>query len=367
MESFSRPKSYEDKTKGIYHDNLQKSPNSRKSQPPKKKDFSNKSPYFRKKEIKRESTNENPQKHHETEISRKEYKESQELYHFKSEKPEEDTIKPLKDDKIVTANEKESDVNYFDEPDVNGIEMNEQDNQNLNSYMDKENEVCANKDGEPTLQNSSLSESKIVTEAEMCKTSEKIENKSDELQVQAIAMSECKTAQMDLTDVKDVDDNDRSEIASVENPTYANYTKKTVTQNEEQNLPTEQTEETISNNCDSEHSKDMNKQENDVKCDAKSSPEEEQTDKVIISSSTDKYFIAEEDNKLQSEDKVSKKKEISVVEDEIVVDEEIKTSNKQDGIKCIDETQQRTNDNEEKNSARSNVVVDTIESPEKNL
>ncbi|XP_012224135.1 myb-like protein X isoform X2 [Linepithema humile] len=372
-ESFSRPKSYEDKTKGIYHDNLQKSPNSRKSQPPKKKDFSNKSPYFRKKEMKRENANENPQKHHETEISRREYKESQELYRFKPEKQEEDAAKPLKDDKIVTANEKESDVNYSDEPDVNNIEMNEQDNQNLNSHTDKENEVCANKDDESALQNSDLSESKVEMEIEIYKTSEKVENKSDESQViQAIseATSECETTQTDLTDVKDVDDNDRSEIKSVENPTYDE-------QNEEQNLSIEQTEEIISNNCDNKQSEDTNEEENDVKCDTGSvSPKEEQTDEVIIPSPTDINFVAEEDfaveedNKPESDDEVSKKIEISVVEDGIATaDEQIETSNKQDVTKCTDETQERTsnNDDEEKSSAGSNVVVDTIESPEKDL
>jgi len=227
-----------------------------------------------------------------------------------------------------------------------------------------------NKDDEPILQNFSLSESKDETEIEMCKTSEKIENKSDESQVQAIAMSECETTQtLDSNDVKDVDDNDNSEIEtskSVENSqTYdANYTKETVTQDEELNLSAEQIGETISNNCDNEHSEDTNKQENDVKCDTRSSLEEEQTDKVTVPSSTDIYFAAEGD-KLESDDKASKKKEISAVEDGIAtVDEQIETGNKQDVIKHTDETQERTNDNKEKSSA---VVIDTIESPEKDL
>lgn len=352
-ESFSRPKSgYEDKTKGIYHDNLQKSPNSRKTQPPRKKDFSNKSPYFRKKEMKRESANENSQKYHKTEASRKE---SQEPDHFKPEKPEEDTAQPLKDDKIATANE-ESDANYSDEPDVNNLEINEQNNQNLNSYTDKENyEVYANEDDKSTLQNSDLSESKVETEVETCKTSEEMKDKSDESRV---TMLECETAQLNLADVKDVDDNDKSENKFAENPTHdADYAKETVAQNEEQSLSTVQTEEIISNNCDSKQSED--KQVNDVKSDASSS-KEEQEDKVTIPSPTDASSAVEDD-------KDEKEKKISAIENEIVTADE--TSNKQDVIKCAIEAQERTDnvDNEEKSSVGSNAVVNTIESPKKDL
>lgn len=365
-ESFSRPKSYEDKTKGIYHDNLQISPNSRKLQPPRKKDFSNKSPYFRKKEMKRESANENSQKHHETETSQKE---SQELHYFKLERPEEDAAEPLKNDEIVTANEKESDANYSDALDVNNIEINEQNNQNLNLYTNKESEDYAIK--EPTSQNSDLSESVKTEGEEIYKTSEEMENKleSQTEVVEAAAMSKCETVQLDLVDVKD--DNDRSEIKSAENATFdAKDTKKTVAQNEEQSLSTERTEEIVSNNCDSKQSEDLNKQENDVKRDAKSSTGEEQVDEVVIPSSTAVYFAAEEDDKPESDDKASKEEEISAVEDETATaGEQIETSNKQDVIKCADEAQERTSndDNEEKSSAEDNAVIGTIESPEKDL
>ncbi|XP_072746070.1 uncharacterized protein [Anoplolepis gracilipes] len=369
-EPFSHPKSYEDKTKGIYHDNQQQFSNSRKSQPPKKKDFTNKSPYFRKKEIRREDANESPQKHHEMESFQKTHKESEKSDQFKLQKPEE-IVMPLQNDKVM--NEKENNVISSNEFDAN-IEGKIEDNQNdsLNSHVDEKSKAFANEEEKFILQDSDLPVSK--DEIETCKITE-VENKLDESQiVETATMSECENEiiETDLTAslVKDINDNDEDKTKSVENLSCAanDDIDETVMENKEHNSPMEQIEEVLSDNCDSKQTKDINEQENDFKLNVESSAEEKvETDNAIqIISSTDVSSIMEQNNKMDSNDKSLKEKEIATVEDKvIVIDDKINISNKQDVIKCTNEIQEYKKEN--KSDAENNVVIDKVESREDDL
>lgn len=274
---------------------MHKSSNSRKSQlPPKKKDFSNKSPYFRKKEIKKED--ESLQKYHETESSRKEYKDSQKSSQSKLENFEENIVESLQDDKIVTtANEKESNIISSGESDMNNVEIKNEDNQNDNLnlhineesevHTDKEGEVHTGKEGEFVLQNLDLPAFEIDTEIETCKENGNLEDKLDESSnVQAIMTSECETIETDVTESTVKGDNDDNETKYVEHSSCdANKdTNETVIENEDHD--SEQTKEILSDNCDNKQTKDMSEQENDVKHDTKSSPEEKEVNSVMIPS-----------------------------------------------------------------------------------
>lgn len=365
-ESFSHSKSYEDKTKGIYHD-MQKFSNSRKSQPPKKKDFSNKSPFFRKKEIKKEDANENPQKHYEIELLQKEHKESQksdQFKQFKLQKSDENIVIPLQNDKVV--NEKENNVISSDALNVN-IEVKNKGNQNdnLNSYID-ENKTFINKEDEIILQNSNLPVSKDEVEI-----SKEMENKLDESQiVQTAIMSEYEITKTDLivSLEKDINDNDRDKIKSGENlPCNVNDDiDEIIMKNKEHNSPTEQIEEILSDNCDNKQIENINEQENNFELSTESSEEEKlKTNNLIISSSTDAFSIIEQNNKMDSNDESLKEKKFVTVEDKVTVtDNKVNTSNKQDVIKCANETPECKNEN--KNAANS-IVVDKVESREENL
>lgn len=370
-ESFSRPKSYEDKTKGIYHDNQQKFSNSRKSQPPKKKDFSNKSPYFRKKEIRREDVNENPQEHKVESPHEEEHKESQKSDQFKLQKPEENNVKSLQNDNIV--NEKENNAISSDELDTN-TDVKNSDNQNdsLNSYIDEKSEVYTNEEGEFILQDSDLPVSK--DEIEICKISEEVKNKLDESQiVQTAIMSEYnEITDLTVSLVKDINDNDRDKTKSVGNLSCdANEEiNETVMGNEEHNSSTEQIEEILSDNCDSKQTEDTDEQENDVKLNTESSAEEKKgTDNLIISSSTDVSSITEQNNKMDSDDKSLEEKEVVTVEDKVtVIDDKINTSNKEEVIKYTNETKECKDDNNENGSnAANSIVIDKVESQEEDL
>ncbi|XP_029164706.1 uncharacterized protein DDB_G0283697-like isoform X2 [Nylanderia fulva] len=358
-EPFSRPKSYEDKAKGNYHDNQQKFSNSRKSQPPKRKDFSNKSPYFRKKEIKKEDVNENPQEQNEVESPQKEHKESQKSdEEVKFQKSEENIVKPLQSDEII--DEKENDVISSNELDTN-TEVKVNQNDNLNSYVDVKSEVYANKEGEFTLQDSDLPASK--DENEICEISEEVKDKLDESQiVQSVTITSASL-------VKDVSDND--ETKSMENlPSNANDEIETVKRNEEHNSSAEQIEEILSDNCDSKQTEDSNgQQENDFKLNIESSTEEKKdTDNLAISSSTDVSSIAEQTNQIDSEDTNLKEKEITTVEDKVtVIDDKINSSNKEDVIKHNNETEECKDENNKSESDSANIVVDKVESREEDL
>lgn len=359
-ESFSRPK-YEDRTKSVYHENLHKSSNSRKSQlSPKKKDFGNKSPYFRKKEIRRED-----EKYHETESSQKEHKESQKSYKSKLEKSEESTAESLD----TTANEKESNIISSGDS-MSTVEIKNKDNQddNLNLHINEKSEVHLNKEDDSVLQNLNLPASKIDTEIETCKQNEKLEDKVDESpNVRAIVTSECEPTETNLTTSSVKDDNDKND-KYVEYSSYDTNedTKETVMENKDKDN-SEQTKEILSDNCDNKQTKDMSEQENEMINDTKSSPEEKEINSVIPSSS-DVCYIAEQNDKLKSENEVLQEKENLAIEDETITitDEKINTG---DIIlmKCISETQERTDNNERENNVANSIIVDKIESLKKNL
>jgi len=356
-EPFSRPKSYEDKLKGVYHENSQKSSNSRKSQLLlKKKDFSNKSPYFCKKEIRKED--ENLQKYHETESSRKELKESQKSYQSKSQKPEENIGESLQDDKIVTtANEKESNIISSGESDMNNIEIKNKDNQNgnLNSHINERSEIHADKEGEANLQNLDLPASEINTKI---KTREKDgkDNLTESSNIQTVAISECESKNITNLTISLIE-NDKNENKYVENLSCdTKDTKETVMENEDHN--SKQTKEILSDNCDNKQTKNMNEQENN-KHDVKSSPEEKKINSVMIPFSTDINYITEQNDKLKSKDTHKALKEEKILGIEDIMDKKIDTVDKQDITKCINETQ---DNNEKENNVANSVIVDKIES-----
>jgi len=351
-EPFSRPKSYEDKLKGVYHENSHKSSNSRKSQLLlKKKDFSNKSPYFCKKEIRKED--ENLQKYHETESSRKELKESQKSYQFKSQKPEENIEESLQDDKIVTtANEKESNIISSGESDMNNIEIKNKDNQNgnLNSHINERSEIH-DKEGEANLQNLDLPASEIKI-----KTCEK-DNLNETSNIQAVAISECGSENITNLTIS-LFENDKNENKYVENLSCdTKDTKETVMENEDHN--SKQTKEILSDNCDSKQTKNINEQENNIKHDVKSSPEEKKINSVTIPFSTDIGFITEQSDELKSKDTHKALKEEKILGIEDITDKKINIVDKQDITKCIKETQ---DNNEKENNVANSIIVDKIES-----
>ncbi|XP_011051544.1 PREDICTED: myb-like protein X isoform X2 [Acromyrmex echinatior] len=364
-ESFSRPKSYEDRPKGIYYENLHKSSNSRKSQLlPKKKDFSNKSPYFRKKEIRRED--ESLQKYHEIESEKKDHKELQKFCQSKFQKHEENTAEPLQD--IMTVDEKESNIIFSTESDVNNIEINNMDNQNygnLNSHeINEGREVYTDKEDEANLKNLDLPAFEIDTEIETCEKNGKREDKLDEMQnIQIVMTFECENTKRKLTISSLENNNDENETQYVENSLCdANNTKEPIMKDKD----SEQTKEILKDNCDTKQIKDMSEQEN-VKQDAKSSLEEKKVNSITILSSTDIHYTEKQSDKLKSDDKTSKKKVILAIEDEVATDEKINTDYKQDTTKCINEIQECTDNKEKENNVTNSIVVDKIESLKKNL
>lgn len=364
-DSFSRPKSFEDKNKGIYHDNLQRSSNTRKSQPlSKKKDLGNKSPYLRKKEIRKEDAKEDLQKYHETELkasyAQKEHNESQKFCHrSKPQMEETDIAEPLQNDEAVTTHffdERESNVTTVTATELDGkdTEFKAKDNQtDLNTHLN-DSEVYKKLESESVLQNSDLPMFEVETKIETCTVAVK-ENKSDETQiVQAAALSECKLPKADLItpSTKDVNDDDKSDTKSVmlNYPLYDinNDTEEIVKENKEQNLPTEQTNEIVSDDCGSEQNKDESKQMDGVKRDMKELPLEKETDEITrISSSTDASSVVKKNmNELESNDKVLEKKKILVAESVIAAtDERIDSGDKQNIMMCTNENQEHVSDN----------------------
>ncbi|KAL6258743.1 hypothetical protein P5V15_010693 [Pogonomyrmex californicus] len=363
-ESFSRPKSYEDKNKGIYHENQQKSSSSRKSQlPPKKKDFSNKSPYLRKKEIRRED--ESLQKYHEADSPQKEHKESQKSYQSKLQKPEENTAKSS-DKTLTIANETKNPISSG-ESDMNNTEIKKDDqNDNLNSYINENNEVQANEEHELVLKNLDVPMSKVDTEIEICEKSKKIEEDTlESLNVQLIESTfECEITKTDVT-ISSTND-DKNEIKYMKNSSCnANGNiKETVIENKDHN--SKQANEILNDNCDNKQIKDISEQENDVEHETKSSlenKENKEVNSVIISSSADVDCIAEK-SKLENE--ALKEKEISAIDTEITIVEKIDTVDKQN-VKCINEPQEYTANIEKENGTTNSIVVDKIESLNEDL
>ncbi|EZA60051.1 hypothetical protein X777_15333 [Ooceraea biroi] len=371
----SRPKSYEDKTTGIYHDNLQRSPNSRKSQPAqRKKDFGSKSPYFRKKDIRREDANENPQKHHETE-SRQESEESQKSCQPEPQNLEENVAKSLPEDEI---SEKEDNVVSADESNMKNTETKDNDDQNddSNSCVDdvKNNEVHVNQENDFVSQNSDLPNADM--EIDTYEASERLENKSEESPItQSVVTSETTETNLIVSSARDTDDNDKNEIQSTENSSCdANNDDNDETENKERNPPVETTEAIVNNNCDSKQTENIDEQNNDIKDETKDFPEEKDADEITIPSSIDTSSAAKESNELSSDDDGLKEKDVPVAEDAIATtDEQISTGDQQDAIKSVDTTQERTSNDkeeeeeEEKDSAANGIVVDKIEFPKEDV
>ncbi|XP_018057169.1 PREDICTED: myb-like protein X isoform X1 [Atta colombica] len=365
-ESFLRPKSYEDRPKGICYENLHKSSNSRKSQlSPKKKDFSNKSPYFRKKEIRREY--ESLQKYHEIKSSWKDHKELQKFCQSKFQKHEENIAGPLQD--ITTIDEKESNIIFSTESDMNNIEINNKDNQNysnLNSHINEGRKVYADKEDKADLQNLDLPAFEIDTEIETCEKNGKKEDKLDEMQnIQVVVTFECENTKTKLTISSLENNNDKNEIQYVENSLCdANNTKEPIMKDKD----SERTKEILKDNCDSiKQIKNMSEQENGIKYDAENSLEEKEINSITILPSTDIHYTEKRSDTLKSDDKISKGKIILAIEDEIATDEKINTDYKQDSTKCINETQECTDNKEKENNVTNSIVVDKIESLKENL
>ncbi|XP_011140297.2 FK506-binding protein 5 isoform X2 [Harpegnathos saltator] len=267
-DSFSRPKSFEDKSKGIYHDNLQKSPNARKTQPlQRKKDLGNKSPYFHKKEVGREDTNENVQKQHEMGLrpsrAPEESKNSLESK-SKSEKLEEINADSSQNEH---ANVKQSDETAF-EPDAQTKELNNSDDQkNESSTQMDVSETHVEVENESTLTNLEITlASQDETEIQVSAI-DSTENESNETEiVQAVAF-ESKAAETDIATsaAKDNDKNDTkfSFIADIpcdinndieeivgenKQSSSTKQTEEIVEENKEQKLPTKQIEEIVEEN-----------------------------------------------------------------------------------------------------------------------
>ncbi|XP_020300782.1 putative uncharacterized protein DDB_G0282133 isoform X1 [Pseudomyrmex gracilis] len=353
-EPFSRQKSYEDKTKGIYHDNSQNSVNSRKSQPPpRRKDFGNKSPYFHKKEIKRENSAESPHKRHETELVQKNKS------HAHDQVKNEENTEKLEDNEVVNDEKINVTSDKLDANDT-GAESNENDPNNASLHADEKNEAQANTD---VSQNSDSSESKIEakTASDLCANEENHEHNevvcankdvsrdSDLSESKVEAETERSEANKesekvaDSSSTKDVDDNKSEMINFVENSCAESSTKTTRNDDKNRDVPVEkeQIDEIISNNCDSE-------QTNDVKCDTKS-PEKE-TDEVAAP--IDTPAAAEEE-----------KNELEVANGEIdATTDEANTRDKRSVTELVDEvslcaariSNDDTNDNEKKKDNATN-------------
>ncbi|XP_014487067.1 PREDICTED: uncharacterized protein LOC106750921 isoform X2 [Dinoponera quadriceps] len=363
---FSRPKSFEDKPKGIYHDNLQRSPNARKTQPlQRRKDIGNKSPYFRKKEIGREDINENAQKPHEVELrpsqAPEECKDSREL-EFKPEKLEEENNaeSPRNDDTDVKESAASS------ESGEKARELNNCDNQSndLNTQTNV-SEVCAEVKSESTLTNlEPVPASQVQMEIE----ASAVENESNETEiVQAAASSECKVAETDSTSAtKEDNDNDKNEEKFTVDTLcdVNNESEKITKKNEDSNLSMKQTEEIVSDNCDRKRIENTNEQENDVKRDAENSPNEKKADNAISSSPTDLCSVTGK-NKSECDDKALKEEKV-LIDDKIAApDEKININDKQaTEMTRINETQECTvvnNNEEEKNDTANDKTVESSE------
>lgn len=251
---------------------------------------------------------------------------------------------------------------------MNNIEINNMDNQNhgnLNSHINERREVYTDKEDEADLQNLDLPAFEIDAEIETCEKDEKREDKLNELQnVQVVVTLKCENTKTKLTISSLENNNDKNETQNVENSSCdANNTKKTVMKNKD----LEQTKEILKGNCDIKQIKDMSEQENCIEHDVESSLKEKEVNSVMILSSTDIDYTAKQSDKLKSDDKTSKGKEILVIEDEVATDEKINTSYKQDITKYINETQEFTDNKEKENNVANSIVVDKIESLKENL
>lgn len=239
----------------------------------------------------------------------------------------------------------------------------------MNLHINEKSEVHTDKEDELVLQNLDLPVSKIDAEIETYEENGKLEDKLDEsLNVQAVMTSECETIETNLIKSAVEDDDNENEIKYVEHSSCDDNkdTNETIIENKDCN--SEQTKEILSDNCDNKQTKDISEQENDVKHDTKSSPEEKEMNSVMIPSSTDICYIARQNDELRSEEEALKEKENLATEDKIAItDEKINTDDKLDITKCINETQERTDNNERENNVANSIVVDKIESLNEDL
>lgn len=108
--SFSRQKSFEDKTKGNHYNNVQRTPSLRRPQSQKKKENGAKSPFLQRKEFRKEtSVSANPSKSYENgsqqNFVRKEYKDTQKFhYPSKSPKASRKIMKTSKNENVNATN-----------------------------------------------------------------------------------------------------------------------------------------------------------------------------------------------------------------------------------------------------------------------
>jgi hypothetical protein len=347
---------------------LQKS-NSRKSQPPpKKKDFGSKSPYFRKKDIRREDTSESLQKHHETE-SRQEPKESQKFYQSKPQKLENIT-KPVLEDNI---NKEENNIVSVDESNESkNTEAKDKDNDDTNLYVNdvKGNEVHLNQENKHILQHSDLLVSNIETEIVTYEAKEQLENKTKESQIVQMATapaSEIIKIDSIILSAKNTENNDENEIKSAENSLYdVSNDNNDVIEDKKQDPPMEETEIIVNNNCDNKQTKNI-EQSSNIKY-KRDSPEEKDAEKIVILSSTVISSVAKENNELNSNDSSLKGKNGSFTKmQSATADEQINIGDQQDAMKSANKIQECNNDNKKENSAENGIVVDKIEFPKENI
>jgi len=352
---------------------LQKS-NSRKSQPPPKKDFGSKSPYFRKKDIRREDANESLQKHHEME-SRQELKGSQKFYQSKPQKLE-NIIKPLEDN----INKEESNIVSVDESNIKNTEAKDKDNHDddINSCVNdvKDNEVCLNLENKLILQNSDLLVCNTETEIIIYEANKQLENKMEELQIVQIstaAASEIIKIDSFISSAKDNKkdndgDNDENEIKSAENSLYdISNNNNDVLQDKKQDPPMEETEIIVNNTCDSKQIKNIDEQDSNIKCKTKDSPEEKNVDKIVILSSTIISSVAKENNELNSNDSSLKEKNVSFAKMQSATANEQINVDQQDAIKSANKTQECTSNDKKENSVANGIVVDKIKFPKEDV
>jgi len=252
---------------------------------------------------------------------------------------------------------------------MNNIEINNIDHQNysnLNSHINEGREVYADKEDKADLQNLDLPALEIDTEIETCEKNGKKEDKLDEMQnVQVVVTFECENTKTKLTISSLENNNDKNEIQYVENSLCdANNTKEPIMKDKD----SERTKEILKDNCDSiKQIKNMSEQENGIKYDAENSLKEKEINSITILPSTDIHYTEKRSDTLKSDDKISKGKIILAIEDEIATDEKINTDYKQDTTKCINETQECTDNKEKENNVTNSIVVDKIESLKENL
>lgn len=171
--SFSRQKSFEDKTKGNHYNNVQRTPSLRRPQSQKKKENGAKSPFSQRKEFRKEASSANSSKHYENgsqqNFVRKEYKDSQKFhYPPKSSRTSQKNTKISKDDSVSVTNESsikdekkvvvkvENDTS-IESPKVNIESPNEIKDDESSTVVEKESKSDTDENNDIILKNSECS------------------------------------------------------------------------------------------------------------------------------------------------------------------------------------------------------------------